>query len=191
MRKGADSFGRSAGGHASRGVRHTRRRDAVWLVTGATPSLAMNAQKHHTTGALALNNANSESELLSGARRCALIVERDPALAHALTHALQTRFEPEWSVRYISDNRPLASTPRVGAAEIIVFDASAPDTGAIESYQRLRTYPSLYDAQAIFVTAGASSYQLSQHGISAGVVLREPHHLDDIVALVAEALSDS
>lgn len=151
----------------------------------------MNAQQHHTTGALALDSVNAESELLSVARRCALIVERNAALAHALTLALQTRFEPAWSVRYISDIRPLAFTPHIGAAEIIVIDASAADTGAIESYQRLQAFPSLHDAQAIFVTEGASSYQLSQHGISAGVVLREPHQLDDIIALVAEALSDN
>lgn len=151
----------------------------------------MNAQPHHTTGALALESPTYEPAIGPVGRRCALIVERDPALALALAYALQARFEPAWSVRYISDSLPAAFTPLPEVAEIMVIDASVPDTGVNESYQHLQAFSTLHDAQSIFVTASASSYQLSQHGISAGVVLREPYQLDDIVALVEEALSES
>jgi CheY-like chemotaxis protein len=170
-------------------VRHPRRRDAVWLVTGAAPNRILNGQSHHTAGALALNNAHDEQAVGSVARRCALIVERDPALAEALTHALQARFEPVWSVRRVGDSRLIAPASQSNGPEIIVLDASWPVDGGGDNYTRLSAHFEVDDAQLIFVTSD-TSYQLSQRGIMSGVVLREWLHPDDIVTLVTEALAD-
>ncbi len=191
MRKGADSFGRPTSGHASRGVRYPRRRDAVWLVTGAAPELnAMNGQPHHTAGALALDSASDKPEFGAAVRRCALIVEQNSVLAQTLARALQARFAPEWSVRCISDGRALAKSPQNDAPGIIVVDASWPSDNGVESHQRLTELSDLCDTQMIFVTPN-TSYQLSQRGVMSGIVLREWRQLDDIVALVAEALADT
>lgn len=190
MRKGADSFGRPSGGHASRGVRYPRRRDAVWLVTGVTPGLTtINGQPHHTAGALALDHASIEPEFETAVRRCALIVEQNSVLAQTLARILQARFEPEWSVRCVSDSRLLATSSDKKVPGIIVLDASGPNAGDAESHHRLAELSELSGAQMIFVTPD-TSYQLSQRGVMSGVVLREWRQLDDIVALVAEALAE-
>lgn len=189
MRKGADSYGQPSAGHASRGVRNSRRRGSVWLVTGATPNLTPGAHPHHTVGALALETALAAPDRKAQGRHCALIVEHDSALAQALAQALHTRFGPAWSVRLTSDAQPLAPAPRQDAPSIVVLDASASaDTDETSSLQ-FSALPDLRGALTIFVTAD-TSYQLSQRGISGGVVLRKWRSLDEIVSLVAEALAE-
>lgn len=189
MRKGADSYGHPTRGHTSRGVRHSRRRDAVWLITDAPSTLMRSGQPHQTAGALALDNATHEGPFGAETRRCALIIECDSALAGTLVETLQAQFEPEWSVRRISDSRLLAVTPQSEVPEIIVLDAnSAADEGA-DRQQRLSALARSRAAQLIFITSD-TSYQLSQRGVMSGVVLREWRHLDDIVSLVIEALTD-
>jgi hypothetical protein len=189
MRKGADSYGRPMGGHASRGVRHPRRRDAVWLVTGVAPNLALGNQAHHTSGSLALDSSANNAVTGTESRRCMLVVEHDPALAEALTRALQTNFEPTWPVRRVSDNRLLSSASPSDMPEIIVLDASNSTDTPGDANQRLTALYEPPNGQLIFVTTD-TSYQLSQRGAMSGVVLREWRHLDDIIALVAEALMD-
>ncbi len=188
MRKGADSFGRPVSGYTNRGARPSRRRNAVWLVTEAAPNLTLSDHPHNTAGALALGSATSEPEIQAAIRHCALIVERDPALAEALASRLLALLEPEWSVRRISDIR-LLTPSQSSVPEIIVLDASWPIDSGADSYQRLSAFFDSQDAQMIFVTRD-TSYQLSQRGVTRGVVLREWRHPDDIVMLISEALVD-
>ncbi len=190
MRKGADSYGRPADGHASRGVRHPRRRDSAWLIMGATSNPLLSDYPHHTAGALALNSPAGKTALEPETRRCALVVEDDPTLAEALTRALQARLEPTWSVRHISDSRLLATSSQSDVPAVIIIDANLSAESGPDNAARLSAISSLLnDAQMIFVTSD-TSYQLSQRGIMSGVVLREWRHPDDIVSLIAEALTD-
>jgi len=188
MRKGADSSRRPSTNHSSRDMRYTRRRDTVWLVPQTTSALTTGGQPHQTAGALALNPSAINPDVESTARRCALIVERDPALAQALARALRASFEPAWSVRHVSDGRLLVPLPPEETPEVIILDASWPDDDGAENCVRSSDLPGLRGAQLIFVTAG-TSYQLSQRGVRSGVVLREWRNLDDIVAVVAEAIA--
>ena len=187
MRKGRDSARRLAASHGAREARHSRRRDTVWLVPHATSGRGISDQTHQTAGALALDPPIAAPGAVPAAFRCALIVERDPALAQALAHALRASFEPAWSVRCVSDTRLLASPQQHDAPEIIVLDASWDRGGGAESHLSAHALPSLPGAQMIFVTSD-TSYQLSQRGATSGVILREWRHLDEIVALVADAI---
>jgi chromosome condensin MukBEF complex kleisin-like MukF subunit len=115
-----------------------------------------------------------------------LVVERNPALAQALAQTIQARFGAAWSVSYARDSHALA--PRYEASEIVVINATDVDSATGDDIQRFSAPSERQDTQTIYVT-GATSYQLSQRGINGGVVLREPHCLDEIVSLVAEALA--
>jgi hypothetical protein len=187
MCKGRDSARRLSRSHGARETRHSRRRDTVWLIPHATPGPVTVSQTHQTAGALALDPQIAAPDAVSSARRCALIVERDPALAQALARALQASFEPAWSVRSVSDTRLLASSQQHDAPEIIVLDASWVSDRCAESHLSLHALPNLLGAQMIYVTSD-TSYQLSQRGATSGVILRGWRHLDEIVALVAEVV---
>lgn len=188
MRKGADSTRRLSSSHGSREARHSPRRNAVWLVPHTTSDRATGSQPHQTAGALALDPPIAAPDAEPAPHRCALIIERDPALAQALARALQASFEPAWSVRSVSDIRLLAPSQPDGAPEIIVLDAnwaSDDDTGG---HLTLRALPALPGAQMIFVTSD-TSYQLDQRGVRSGVLLRDWRHLEEIVTLVAELIT--
>lgn len=188
MRKGADTSGRSSG-HASRGIRHPRRRDAVWLVPGVKSGFDLGAPSHRTSGALALDTGDARAGGQAHFGGCALIVERNPALAKAITSALQARFGHTRTVLYVAeDGAEAPSVARTDSRVIVVVEAAP--RGPRTWLGNLAISPSgSSDAQTIFITA-ETSYELSQRGISGGVVYREPHRLDDIVALVEQALAD-
>lgn len=188
MRKGTESARRLSSSRSAREARHSRRRGAVWLVPHAALPRTAGSQAHQTAGALALEPPITAADAASAACRCALIVERDPALAQALARALQASFAPAWSVRCVSDTRLLASSQHHNAPEVIVLDASWANDGGAEAYPSSHALANLPGAQVIFVTSD-TSYQLSQRGVTSGVILREWRHLDEIVALVAEAIT--
>jgi hypothetical protein len=188
MRKGTDSSRRQSMNYASRGMRHPRRREAVWFVPHVASGFSTEGQPHHTSGALALDPRITNPEAESAIPRCALVVERDPALAQSLTRALQASFGPIWSVRCVSDSRLLASPSQNDTPELIILDASWPGDNDVHGYRSLSALPDLSGVQTIYVTPD-TSYRLSQRGVSSGVILREWRHLDDIVAVVAEVIA--
>lgn len=188
MRKGRDSTRRLSTSRSAREARHSRRRETVWLIPHVTPDARTVNQTHQTAGALALDPLIAVPDAASAACCCALIVERDPALAQALARALQASFAPAWSVRCVSDTRLLASSQHHNALEVIVLDASWASDGGAEAYPSSHALANLPGAQVIFVTSD-TSYQLNQRGVTSGVILREWRHLDEIVALVAEAIT--
>ncbi|HEX9035528.1 MAG TPA: hypothetical protein VF808_00900 [Ktedonobacterales bacterium] len=72
---------------------------------------------------------------------------------------------------------------------VTIIDAGDGEDDALAWYRRLRRHPEFADTQTIFITSELSSFDLSQGGANTGVVLREPHALDEIVTLVLEALA--
>lgn len=186
MRRGADSITRGA--RVWRDAKRARRDDSVWLLASnaTAPSAAV-----ATTGALALDQIVAGSQVGRETRRCALIVDHDPALAEALAVALQDQYEPRRRVRFIRDSHLLATATHAPDAMITVIDASATDDEAVETFRRLRGAPGTADTEAIFVASTAMTYQLSQLGVNGGIVLREPNSVDDIVSLVSESLAEN
>src|SRR5215469_7251630 len=89
---------RLADAHRTRGSARPRRREHVWLVMPPAPE-PVDLAAHHVTGALALDQRqeprpSQTSRQIKLAQRCTLIVDRDPALARRLKHALSARYEP-------------------------------------------------------------------------------------------------
>lgn len=188
MRKGADTSGRSSG-HASRGIRHPRRRDTVWLVPGVKSGFDLGAPSRRTSGALALDTVDPAAGGQAQFVDCALIVERNPALAQAIANALQAGLGHTRTILHITENDvgapPFAPTD---TRAIVVIDATSRGHRAIQGY--VATAPSGFaGAQTIYITA-ETSFELSQRGIRGGVVLREPHCLDEIISLVEQALGN-
>ena len=181
MRKGTETF--------ERGARRGRREQAVWLLARETAPTTT-TRTISTTGVLALDETPLETRVEAQQHHCALIVDRDPALAEALARALQARFDPARRVRFVRDSRALSATSHAPAAEITVIDASATNADVVESFHRLRSAPGMENAEAIFITPSAMTYQLSQFGVNGGIVLRQPQRLDDIVNLVSESLAE-
>lgn len=196
MRKGAEIIAQTLDTRSARGSRRGRRTAAVWLVSRTTASATVPLTQTPplpmptVTGALALDHV-AEREVSAGeTRRCALIVDRDPHLAEILATSLRVRFEREQSIRFIRGTRLLGAALRAPDTDITVIDASASDDDAVECFRQLRAAPGMDTIEAIFITASASSFRLSQLGANGGVVLRRPHDLDDIAGFIGEALAE-
>ena len=193
MRKGAEIMATPPSARSNRELRRVRRGASVWLVTPTTRSSAdassqsPAAQPPAITGALALDEPVPATPFVGAARRCAVFVDSDSALAAALAHALEVRFRSR--VRLIRDAHLLEGALLASNADVMVIDASASFDAIIAGFLALRATPDYDDTEAIFVTSGATSYQLSQLGANGGVVLRQPHCLDDIASFIGEALA--
>jgi CheY-like chemotaxis protein len=196
MRKGAETIAQSLDTRSTRGSRRARRNTAVWLVSRATGAAAVPLTQTPpsptpiVTEALALDHVAQREMSAGEARRCALIVDRDPELAETLAHALNARFEPRQRVRFVRDSRLFGAALRAPETGITVIDASASDDDAVECFLQLRAAPGMDTIEAVFITASASSFRLSQLGANRGVVLRQPHRLEDIASFIAEALAE-
>jgi hypothetical protein len=185
MRRGAESAGRGA--RNWRDAKRARRDDSVWLLASNTPTPSATRA---TTGALALDQIVPKAQVGRETRRCALIIDHDPALAEALAIALQRRYAPQRSVRFIRDSRLLPTTHAPDGA-ITVIDASVTDNEGGETFRRLLGAPGMADTEAIYIASTAITYQLSQRGVNGGIVLRAPHSVNDIVSLVSESLAEN
>ena len=75
------------------------------------------------------------------------------------------------------------------ASRIWLLDVNLPDLDGAEVYRRLRS-PETWKTHVLFLTA-ATSLDLYQRGIEAGVVLRKPFEMRDLVSLVRTLVASS
>lgn len=184
MNIGARSRSRLTGAHHPRGSGRSRRRDHVWLVSPPAPQFAEVAA-HHITGALALDQqSHRASRQVKLAQRCTLIVERDPALARRLRHALSARYEPRYSVGLVNSSASFARLMLTAAPDVLIFDANTPQ-GWREAGYVFDEAQSDRDVAKIIYISRDTSFGLSQRGVTRGALVRAPASLNEMLDLVA------
>lgn len=117
------------------------------------------------------------------AQPCILIVEDDPRAAHAIRDTLVIEGGPDWNVQVAEGGERALALAAEQPPNVVLLDVGLPDLDGAEVYRRLRTHPQMSDAHVLFLTA-ATSLDLYQRGVNAGVVLRKPFEMGELVGLV-------
>ena len=112
-----------------------------------------------------------------------LIVEDDPCAAHAIRDTLQLEGEPDWTIQVAEDGERALALVAARPPTVVLLDVGLPDLDGAEVYRRLRAYPQTSATHVLFLTA-ATSLDLHQRGVDAGVVLRKPFEMRELVGLV-------
>jgi DNA-binding response OmpR family regulator len=114
---------------------------------------------------------------------CILIVEDDPCAAHAIRDTLELEGEPDWNIQVAEGGERALAMATAQPPNVVLLDLGLPDLDGAEVYHRLRTHPQTSDSHVLFLTA-ATSLDLYQRGVHAGVVLRKPFAMSELVGLV-------
>jgi len=112
-----------------------------------------------------------------------LIVEDDSCAAHAIRDTLALEGEPDWKIQVAEDGERALALATAQSPKVVLLDIGLPDLDGAEVYRRLRAHPKTWDAHVLFLTA-ATSLDLYQRGVDAGVVLRKPFEMRELVGLV-------
>lgn len=112
-----------------------------------------------------------------------LIVEDDPCAAHAIRDTLTLEGEPHWNIQVAEGGERALALAAARPPNVVLLDVGLPDLDGAEVYRRLRTHPRMGDTHVLFLTA-ATSLDLYQRGVDAGVVLRKPFEMRELVGLV-------
>jgi len=112
-----------------------------------------------------------------------LIVEDDPCAAHAIRDTLKLEGEPDWDIQVAEGGERALALAASHPPNVVLLDVNLPDLDGAEVYRRLRIHPETWKTHVLFLTA-ATSLDLYQRGIEAGVVLRKPFEMRDLVSLV-------
>ncbi len=112
-----------------------------------------------------------------------LIVEDDPCAAHAIRDTLALEGEPDWKIQVAEDGERALALATAQSPKVVLLDIGLPDLDGAEVYRRLRAHPKTWDTHVLFLTA-ATSLDLYQRGVDAGVVLRKPFEMRELVGLV-------
>jgi DNA-binding response OmpR family regulator len=112
-----------------------------------------------------------------------LIVEDDPCAAQALHETLTLEGEPDWTIQVAEGGERALALAAAQPPNVVLLDVNLPDLDGAEVYRRLRGHPKTWKSHVLFVTA-ATSLDLYQRGVEAGVVLRKPFEMRELVSLV-------
>lgn len=112
-----------------------------------------------------------------------LIVEDDPHVAHAIRDTLTLEGEPDWDIQVADGGERALALVASRPPNVVLLDVNLPDLDGAEVYRRLRVHPETWKTHVLFLTA-ATSLDLYQRGVEAGVVLRKPFEMRELVSLV-------
>ena len=112
-----------------------------------------------------------------------LIVEDDPHAAHAIRDTLTLEGEPDWDIQVAEGGARALALAASRPPNVVLLDVNLPDLDGAEVYRQLRIHPETWKTHVLFLTA-ATSLDLYQRGVEAGVVLRKPFEMRELVSLV-------
>jgi DNA-binding response OmpR family regulator len=112
-----------------------------------------------------------------------LIVEDDPHAAHAIRDTLTLEGEPDWDIQVAEGGERALALAASRPPNVVLLDVNLPDLDGAEVYRRLRIHPETWKTHVLFLTT-ATSLDLYQRGVEAGVVLRKPFEMRELVSLV-------
>jgi CheY-like chemotaxis protein len=117
-----------------------------------------------------------------------LIVEDDARAARAIREMLELEGDPTWNIEVAGDGQRALELASAAPPRVVLLDVMLPGLDGGEVYRRLRANPRTRATQVLFLSA-ATSLDLYQRGIEAGVLLRKPFDVRDLVRLVHTLLA--
>jgi CheY-like chemotaxis protein len=117
-----------------------------------------------------------------------LIVEDDARAARAIREMLELEGDPAWNIQVASDGQHALDLASASPPGVVLLDVMLPGLDGAEVYRRLRANPLTRSTRVLFLSA-ATSLDLYQRGIEAGVLLRKPFDVRDLVRLVRTLLA--
>lgn len=112
-----------------------------------------------------------------------LIVEDDPHAAHVIRDTLTLEGEPDWDIQVAEGGARALALATSRPPNVVLLDVNLPDLDGAEVYRQLRIHPETWKTHVLFLTA-ATSLDLYQRGVEAGVMLRKPFEMRELVSLV-------
>jgi CheY-like chemotaxis protein len=160
-------------------TRHSRTANAsvTLLPRAAAPTLEMLAPVEQSPVPLAVAPVAQQTH------PSILIVEDDPHTAHAIRDMLTLEGEPDWDIQVAEGGERALALAASRPPNVVLLDVNLPNLDGAEVYRQLRIQPEMWKTHVLFLTA-ATSLDLYQRGIKAGVVLRKPFEMRDLVSLV-------
>lgn len=147
------------------------------LPRAAAPTMEMAAPVEQTSVPLAV------APVAQRTHPSILIVEDDPHAAHAIRDTLTLEGEPDWDIQVAEGGARALALAASRPPNVVLLDVNLPDLDGAEVYRQLRVHPETWKTHVLFLTA-ATSLDLYQRGIKAGVVLRKPFEMRELVSLV-------
>lgn len=112
-----------------------------------------------------------------------LIVEDDPRTARAMRDTLTQEGEPDWDIQVAEGGERALALAASRPPNVVLLDMDLPALDGAEVYRQLRIHSETWKTHVLFLTA-STSLDLYQRGVEAGVVLRKPFELRELVSLV-------
>ncbi len=160
-------------------ARHSRTANTsvTLLPRAAAPTLEMAASVEQSPVPLAV------APVADRTHPSILIVEDDTHAAHAIRDTLTLEGEPDWDIQVAEGGERALALAASRPPNVVLLDVNLPDLDGAEVYRRLRIHPETWKTHVLFLTA-ATSLDLYQRGVEAGVVLRKPFEMRELVSLV-------
>ena len=106
-------------------------------------------------------------------------------MAHAIRDTLKLEGEPDWDIQVAEGGERALALAASHPPNVVLLDVNLPDLDGAEVYRRLRIHPGRWTDGA--VPDGGDLADLDQRGIEAGVVLRKPFEMRDLVSRCARS----
>jgi DNA-binding response OmpR family regulator len=120
-------------------------------------------------------------------RKLIAIVEDDPHLAAMLSDML--KFFGQWRLQIFSDGQTAKDQlPELGAA-LILLDVGLPNLDGGSLYKILRGHSSTKNTPIIVIT-GIHDWELHRMGLQAGLLLRKPFDLQELLTIIRALLPE-
>lgn len=117
-----------------------------------------------------------------------LIVEDDARAASVIRNTLELEGDPEWSIQVAGDGLAALDLADATPPQVVLLDLGLPGVDGAEVFRRLRERPATRATRVLFLTA-ATSLDLHQRGVDAGVMLRKPFEVRQLVGIVRSLLA--
>ncbi|HZR39764.1 MAG TPA: response regulator [Ktedonobacteraceae bacterium] len=120
-------------------------------------------------------------------RRLIAIVEDDPRLADMFYDMLGCY--GHWQVCIFSDGQAAKDhLPKLGA-DLILLDVGLPNLDGVSLYKILRGHSSTKNTP-IIVISGSHDWELHRMGLQAGLLLRKPFNMQELVSIIQALLPE-
>jgi DNA-binding response OmpR family regulator len=123
----------------------------------------------------------------SDSGRLIAIVEDDAQLINLFRDMLE--YDGRWRLHFFSDGQDAKDhLPELGA-HLILLDVGLPNLDGVSLYKILRGHSSTRNTPIIVIT-GSHDWELQRMGLQAGLLLRKPFRVQELLFMIQAILGD-
>ncbi|GCE10386.1 response regulator transcription factor [Tengunoibacter tsumagoiensis] len=120
-------------------------------------------------------------------RKLIVIVEDDPRLAEMFTDILS--LFGRWRLSIFSDGQTARDKLPAMGADLILLDVGLPVLDGSSLYKMLRGHSNTRHTPIIVIT-GSHEWELHRMGLQAGLLLRKPFNIQELISIIRALLPD-